>query len=129
MRLSLRALLFGFLLAAAALPARAQMVAPSFKSPIPSMTDAEYSSFACMTGAAVAGSAAVFAGSVYVIATGGVAATSAPAIAVPVLVATIASGCSIGQNLAPALAWLHFEGERVVDEVEAKLDQKFARRP
>ncbi|HEY0837871.1 MAG TPA: hypothetical protein VGE72_28405 [Azospirillum sp.] len=124
---NLRAIAFAMLLATAAPPAHAADPAKTAKPA--TMTDEEYAGFACMTGGAIAGSAAVLAGSAYIIATGGAgaagAAGSASVLAVPLLVATIAAGCTTGQIMAPAIALLQRKGERVVQDLEAKLDEAF----
>ncbi|MGQ9369925.1 hypothetical protein [Azospirillum sp. ST 5-10] len=88
------------------------------ESPIPTMSKEEYSSFLCMVGGAVAGGAAVLAGSAAIIATGASATTTETAVAVPVLVATIAAGCGLGTAMAPAFAWLHHRGDALVREIE-----------
>ena len=127
MRQPLRALALATLLTAAAMPAHA--ADPARGKNVDGMTDAEYAGFACMTGGAIAGTAAVLAGSAYIIATGGAgagaAAGSASVLAVPLLVATIAAGCTTAQIMAPAIAVLQRKGEMVVEELEEKLDKAF----
>ncbi|HYH22848.1 MAG TPA: hypothetical protein VD995_29920 [Azospirillum sp.] len=127
MRQTLHALAVASLLITASLPALA--ADPAKRTNAAGMTDAEYAGFACMTGGAIAGTAAVLAGSAYIIATGGAgaagAAGSASVLAVPLLVATIAAGCTTGQIMAPAIAVLQRKGEMVVEELEEKLDKAF----
>lgn len=89
---------------------RAQEVQPpTTASATEQMTDAEVQSFGCAVAAAVAGVATVTAGGVALIAAeAGVG--SAGAVAVPVLVATMAGACSLGNLAAPAVVWLSRKG-------------------
>lgn len=89
---------------------RAQEVQPPTMSiATEQMTDAEIQSFGCAVAAAVAGVATVTAGGVALIAAeAGVG--SAGAVAVPVLVATMAGACSLGNLAAPAVVWLSRKG-------------------
>lgn len=82
---------------------------PATASVTEQMTDAEVQSFGCAVAAAVAGVATVTAGGVALIAAeAGVG--SAGAVAVPVLVATMAGACSLGNLAAPAVIWLSRKG-------------------
>lgn len=124
MRRTVTALIALFALALAAWPAAAQTPPAQDTAAAPlalpkSMTDTEFGSVACIVGAAIAGTAAILAGGVAIVATGGGATTAESAIAVPVLVATVAAGCGVAQSMAPGIAWLRQQGSDLVDRIEA----------
>ncbi|NYZ14028.1 hypothetical protein HL658_15840 [Azospirillum sp. RWY-5-1] len=112
------ALLLGALPAAAQTPAAQDAAVSPLALPKP-MTDTEFGSIACIVGAAIAGTATLLAGGVAIVATGGGATTAESAIAVPVLVATVAAGCGVAQSMAPGIAWLRQQGSELVDRIEA----------
>lgn len=121
--IAMLALVLGALPAAAQTPAvlggAAQDAAVSPLALPKPMTDSEFGSIACIVGAAIAGTATILAGGVAIVATGGGATTAESAIAVPVLVATVAAGCGVAQSMAPGIAWLRQQGSELVDRIEA----------
>lgn len=124
MRRTVTTLIALFALVLAAWPAAAQTPPAQDAAAAPlalpkSMTDTEFGSVACIVGAAIAGTATILAGGVAIVATGGGATTAESAIAVPVLVATVAAGCGVAQSMAPGIAWLRQQGSNLVDRIEA----------
>ncbi len=88
----------------------------------PSMGNPEYVSVACIVGAAVAGVATVLGGGIAIATTGGVGGPTGSAVAVPVLVATVAAGCGVAQSMAPGIWWLQRQGKGLVGSIERKID-------
>jgi hypothetical protein len=83
------------------------------------ITTREREGLGCILGSGVTGTATVlFSGTALVVSAPGVAAT---AIAVPVLVATMAAGCSIGAVAAPGVAWVARQHGRVAELVDGLL--------
>lgn len=89
-------------------------LAPADREP----NDTEYASLACIAGAAITGTATLLVGSVAIVATGGVATAAESAIAVPVLVGTVAAGCGIAQTMTPGVLWLRRRGAELVDTLD-----------
>lgn len=89
-------------------------IAPTDRQP----SDTEYASLACIAGAAITGSATLLVGSVAIVATGGVATAAESAIAVPVLVGTVAAGCGVAQTMTPGILWLRRRGAELVDTLD-----------
>ncbi|KAA0590436.1 hypothetical protein J2848_005018 [Azospirillum lipoferum] len=77
------------------------------------MTDTEAVGMGCMLMAAGVGAATIAAGGVALFAAeAGVAATGT-AVAVPVVVATMAGGCTVGAVATPAFLWLKRQGHSI----------------
>ena len=106
-RLGAVALLCSALLATS--PARAQIEEP--------MSDAEMASVGCVVAAGSVGIATVAAGGV-ALAASGVGATST-AVAIPVVVATMAGACTMGSMAAPAFVWAKRHGHTVTSSLLA----------
>ena len=96
---------------ATASPARAEIEEP--------MTDAEMASVGCVIAAASVGLATITAGGVALAATGVGAASTA--VAVPVVVATMAGGCTFGSMAAPAFVWAKRHGHTITSSLTAAL--------
>lgn len=94
-------------------PARAQLV----EEP---MSDTEIASVGCVVAAGTVGVATVAAGGV-ALAASGVGAASTTAVAIPVVVATMAGACNLGSMAAPAVLWAKRHGHTVTSSLMALL--------
>lgn len=110
--LQIAAVLLAAALATAA-PARAQAV----EEPL---SDTEIASVGCVVAAGGVGIATIAAGGV-ALAASGVGAASTTAVAIPVVVATMAGACNLGSMAAPAALWAKRHGHTVTSSLMALL--------
>jgi hypothetical protein len=82
------------------------------------MSQPEAQSMACMLGAASATGATAVASGAVIIAGTTIAIATGTAIAIPVLVGTASAGCTLAQNMAPALGWMRRHGNSIVSKIE-----------
>ena len=80
-----------------------------------SMTDAEFTSLSCITGATSVGLMVTLIGGAAIVATGSGSATGT-AIALPVLASTMWAACAVGTAAAPGILWLHRRSKALVDK-------------
>ncbi|GAB4182898.1 MAG: hypothetical protein OHK0024_22540 [Thalassobaculales bacterium] len=109
----------------AALPARAQM--PFIQGLMEALEQSGEAnpevkrSLGCMAGAGVTGAAALIYSQTQFVVIEGAVAGAAPYFAVPLFVATLVTGCSLGQSLAPAVEWLKVKASAIVEAAVPKL--------
>ncbi|WP_146210715.1 hypothetical protein [Azospirillum sp. TSO35-2] len=77
------------------------------------MTDGEAVGMGCMLVAVGVGAATIAAGGVALIAAGAGVGATGTAVAVPVVVATMAGGCTVGAVATPAFLWLTRQGHTI----------------
>lgn len=76
-------------------------------------------SLGCMAGATITGVTALLYSQTQFVVVETAVAGAAPYFAVPLFVATLVTGCSLGQSLAPGIDWLRAEASRIAERAKS----------